>query len=154
MTEYIEHITLDTGHTRRSLRAEVADEAISACRELIERIRAGQEAAIPGTTAMLTGTAEGRCMIATVWHSADRSPLVTIGVAQHSRCGARLWRLLHAEAARPAGMRPLATAGRPCPAEPWVAARLEIGLALHATEAEWLGDFERCLGWAWLQRDI
>lgn len=33
------------------------------------------------------------------------------------------------QAARPAGMRPLATAGRPCPAEPWVASRLEMGMA-------------------------
>lgn len=39
-----------------------------------------------------------------------------------------------------------------CPGEPWCAVRLEPGIALYPETAHWLGDFERCLAWAWLER--
>ena len=94
----------------------------------------------------VSGKASGKCLTATVW--ADGPPSVeiaTIGVALHSRCGATLWRDLHRYASLPAATQ----AGR-CPPEPWVAAAIDRGaLAMgHLPAMEWMGDFERCLAWA------
>src|SRR5690606_32854111 len=110
---------------------------------------------IPATNCSMTATAEGRSLIATVWgplteirNSAPMClPLVTFGVAEHSRGGAKLWRMLH-QAREPE----VQTSPDNCPPEPWVAARMEVGIALLPEHAEWIGDFERCVGWAWLER--
>lgn len=148
MAAYIYHITLDTGHIRHSPRAEVGDEIVLVCRDLIERATADGEPAIPGQAATMTATIAGRCLLVTVWARDDHAPLVTIGIAEHSRCGAPLWRRLHDDQR---GSMPSLKTDRDCvPPEPWCAARLEIGIAAHLDEGYWLGDFEHCLAWAWL----
>jgi len=38
------------------------------------------------------------------------------------------------------------------PQAPWCAARLETGLALYPGAAVWLGDYERLVAWAWIER--
>lgn len=38
------------------------------------------------------------------------------------------------------------------PDAPWCAVRLELGILADLPAAEWLGDFERCLAWTWLER--
>lgn len=149
---YIWHVTLNTGDTRRSPRSEVSDEAVIVCRDLIDRATAGAEPRIPGQDATLTMAAEGRCALATVWALADHAPLVTIGFAAHSRCAPRLWEILHDPASRMPQQPPIATRIGERPDAPWCAARIEIGLALHVEDAHWLGDFERCLAWAWIER--
>ncbi|MDQ3562852.1 MAG: hypothetical protein M3436_01505 [Pseudomonadota bacterium] len=71
------------------------------------------------------------------------------GVAAHSRCGAALWRELHRW-----GKTPVVTDPERCPPEPWVAVALDAGITQHMDATEWLGDFERCLAWAFrLSRD-
>jgi hypothetical protein len=76
-----------------------------------------------------------------------RAPLVTIGTVVHQDESQLLWNLLHKPAQ---GMLPLATQGGQPPTVPWCAARLEIGITLHPLPTEWLGDFERCIAWAWM----
>lgn len=151
MTRRLRHVTLTTGHVRDSDLAEISDEALVICRELIARATAGEVAEsvpIPGADGYhLTGRAAGRCLVLTVWHEAAHDPIATIGVAGHSRCGARLWRELHRW-----GQTPVVTDPERCPAEPWVAAVLDIGIVEHQDAVHWLGDFERCLGWAWISR--
>lgn len=151
VTRYLHHVTLTTGHARRSWRKEVSDAALAVCAELIERITAGeaaQPARIPGAGGYyLAGRAAGRCLVATVWSGAPSVVIATIGVAAHSRCGVTLWRELHRW-----GSAPVATDPEHCPPEPWVAAALEAGIAEHPEAARWLGDLERCLGWAWVER--
>lgn len=157
MTTYLHHVTLNTAHSRKSYRHEVADDVVRACAELIERAIASprERVAIPNTDCTMTATAEGRALVITVWgplteirNSAPMClPLVTFGVAEHSRGGAKLWRMLH-QAREPE----VQTSPDNCPPEPWVAARMEVGIALLPEHAEWIGDFERCVGWAWLER--
>ena len=155
MTElYIWHVTLDTGHTRRSPRSEVDDGVLPRVQAMLQQALAGERPEVMnGCT--LTAAAEGRCLLGTVWKplgSVSKSvPVVTIGVAEHSRCGGRLWRLMHDVADR-TGMPPLATNRTKPPQEPWCAARLEIGSIAAVETMEWLGDFERCLAWAFLER--
>lgn len=157
MTTYLHHVTLNTAHSRKSYRHEVADDVVRACAELIERAIASprEYIEIPATNCSMTATAEGRSLIATVWGPvtvarnapAMRPPLVTLGVAEHSRSGAKLWRMLHQ--AREASVQ---TSPDNPPPEPWVAARMEVGISLMPEHAEWIADFERCVGWAWLDR--
>lgn len=48
---------------------------------------------------------------------------------------------------------PVATDPERCPPEPWVAALLQPGAAFAGREAMMVfGDFERCLGWAFIER--
>lgn len=166
---YIHHVTLDTGHSRRSYHDEVADEALAALHDGLSCAlrREPENIIVPGQLDYTySATREGKCMIATIWRSLsrmtaarrremhltpeDRVPVVTFGVAAKSLCGAGLWRLLHD------GQRPYATDGKPCPPEPWLAARMDIGAALVAqddpSEMLWMADFERCLAWTWLSR--
>jgi len=149
---YIRHITLTTGHVRDSYPDEVGAEALAAVGRLIDGIIAGDVAesiTIPGVGAYsLNGRGTGRCLVASVYADGPPSVLIaTIGVAAHSRCGARLWRDLHRW-----GQVPVVTDPDDCPPEPWVAAALDEGLAAYPQAAEWLGDFERCLAWAWIAR--
>jgi hypothetical protein len=155
---YLTHVTLTTGHSRRSYRHEVSEQALAVCAGLLDGALSGGEPRIPAIEPPLTLTAtrRGCCLAATAWAADEqhgRVPVVTIGVAGHSRCGAALWRLLHAHA-HPA--IPLRTVAGQCPAEPWCAARLDApGIILYSDVADmWyaLGDLERCLAWAWLER--
>lgn len=120
---------------------------------------------IHATDCALTAAAYGRCLLATIW-GPPREPgathqrghvltlaggvqppqaLATIGVATHSRCGSHLWRELHDMPGWPA-----ATDRAECPPEPWCGVQLEYAIALQSDTAAWLGDFERCLAWAWV----
>lgn len=164
MNRYLHHVTLTTGHSRRSYRDEVDDEAVAVCRRILDDALAAprRHVEIPacyGCT--LTATAEGGALIATVWGpptevrtlGLERPPLVTFGVAERSRHGVKLWRVLHQ--AQGANVQ---TSPEQRPPEPWVAARIEIGIALLGDQAEVImpiiGDLERCLAWAWIERGI
>lgn len=142
-------MTLSTAYARDSYAEEIGDAALVVVADLLAAALDGGEPEIPGDThprCTLTAQRRGRCLLATVW-GPERAPLVTIGVAGHSRCGSPLWRILHGSATTP-----LATSAEDVPPEPWCAVRIEIGLAHYPSSAEWLGDFERCLAWSWLHR--
>lgn len=137
----ISHITIDTGHVRASPRAEVADPVVTMLRAWISRALAGEPVNMGEVGCVMTAQQRGESLIAEV---SDRElrPLATIGVGTGVGA-ADVWRELHADA------RSAATSGDSPPGTPWVAARLrpDIGRA-----ASWLGDFERCLAWAWMER--
>ena len=154
MRLYIRHVTLSTGDVRDSYASEIGDAALSVCRALIERALRGQIVesvplpGVPGYSLHVRATA--RCLTARVY--ADGAPsilVVTIGIATHSRCGSRLWRALHTCGADPV---PVVTDPERCPPEPWVAAALDVGIAQYPDAVQCLGDFERCLAWAWIGR--
>ena len=113
-SRYLQHVTLDTGHVRRSPRSEVEAETIPVVSRLLSLALAGEEAWIPGVEprCRLAADASGRCLVAMVWGpdvGVYHVPLVTLGVAGRSTCGTRLWRRLHEgrpaaiQAARPGG---------------------------------------------------
>lgn len=151
MTErYIWHVTLDTGHGRSSPRGEVADAAIRTVQGMISTGLRGPAPVLPGYH--LTAAAVGSNLLATVNYEAATGivPVATFGVARRSLGAARLWTMLHQ--AHAAGAPPLATDPADVPAAPWVAVRFEAGMGLDRdSPATWLGDFGRCLGWAWIE---
>jgi hypothetical protein len=143
---FIRHITLTTGHTRDSFAGEISPEAIEVCTALIDQMIVGKRPPIPGFQSFrISGVSYGRCFVATVW--SGNEPIVTIGIANHSRCGAETWRALHKSAALPC-----ATQSDEYPQAPWCAARLEPHCMFYPDAMNWLGDFERCLAWAFLEK--
>ncbi len=81
-------------------------------------------------------TVDGTAALVTVYR--EDAPLVTFGVAADQAGAAALWPLLgQSEAPEPSAV-------------PWLAVRLQPGLALYPGDADWLRDFERCWAWAWL----
>lgn len=147
---HIHHLTLTTGHTRRSWRHEIDPGVL---RDLGRLLRRGIDTGRIDLTMIepaghwVRVTPHGKCVLLTVMHG-DDMPLVTFGVAAHSRCGARMWRLLTQDAVVAEGA-PRLSPDR-APQEPWCAARIEPGLMYRPDAAQWLGDFERCIAWAWL----
>lgn len=155
---YLNHITLSTGHTRRSPRSEVSGETLARVGPwLAALVESGQPAALPvSSLAEYSGHASvfDGGLIVTISGPAPASgpmagkapPLVSMGVAQRSRHGAALWPLMTGPVMPPA--RP----GLQRPAEPWAAVAIWTTIALHPDAVEWLGDLERCIAWAWLER--
>lgn len=147
---FVRHITIETGHERDSPRSEVGDGMIALLTLWIDRALAGERVPIERVDppCLLTMTAHGKCATATIVLAESGDPLVDLAIGAHSRCGAALWRSLHADAAGNA-----ATSADRVPPEPWLAVRLhQSGLVFAPMTAEWLGDFERCLAWAWIER--
>lgn len=156
---YVRHVTLTTGHVRDSERSEIADDALVVCADLLDAALIASPGMVPipavEPPCRLRVSAEGRVMLATV-HGPDTSidgrdlaapPIVTFGVALHSRGAAMLWRLLHDDTSTV-----LATDRERVPSAPWIATRVEVGAMLYPDALHWLGDFERCLAWAALAR--
>jgi hypothetical protein len=155
----LQHVTLTTGHVRDSAPEEVSEEALAATAALLAEALEGYEPVIPhvaprGVTLQVTDCAP--CLVATVLGPYDPErgpgrPLVTFAVAAAAGATASaLWLHLHVE--QEAAGAPLATDAEDPPPAPWCAVRVEPGLLEHPAAAEWLGDFERCLAWAWVVR--
>lgn len=135
--QYLYHLTLSTGHMRKSYRNEVDDAALAVALATIDVALTGDRAEIGIDGYEASASSQGQALIITAWRCAGDYPLVTVGVARDSRSGAGLWRALQAE-------------GRPPPA-PWVAARIEQTASRDPEALTWLGDWERCIGWAWIE---
>jgi len=142
--QYLWHVTLQTGHTRRSYRHEVADDVVQVCRDLLARALR-EPAEIPGMSLLMTAESSRRRLLVPV-QTQNGVPVVTIGIARHSAVGAPLWRLLVETAELP-----VHPSVERCPPEPWCAARIERGITtLSSEQIMALGDFERCIAWAWM----
>ena len=91
---HLEHVTLNTGHTRRSPRSEAADEVVRGLAAGLDRaIATKAREPIPGFALFsYSVTALGGAAMVTIWREA--APVVTFGVAADAD-SAKLWRLLH-----------------------------------------------------------
>lgn len=140
---YLMHVTIETGRARRSYRDEVTDETVTLLRLQIAEMLAGLPVEVtPGYR--LTGASAGAALLATV--SRGIMPLVTIAVAKNAKVSRRLWDHLR----RPQMPGMSGAVGDP-PRAPWCAAVVYPTLVADPGAADWLGDFERCLAWAWIE---
>lgn len=160
---YIAHVTLSTGHLRRSPRSEVDDDTIAILVPWLASARAAGSIPTPlpgeafaGFTAKVL--VEQGSLVCTVYGPAGRFPhlagmpeaqdgvpLVTFGVAQRSRHSKALWAALVAVSDVPPRCA--------MPDSPWCGVVLHPTLPAFQDAAEWLGDFERCVAWAWISRN-
>jgi len=139
---YIEHLTLNTGHLRRSAPDDISPVTLARLEPWLRAaIASGQPAPLPadgleGYTAVVSVVHGGLlCTVTGV------VPLITFGVAMRSRQGAPLWEVLLEQ--------PGVRSDLDRPAEPWCAALLLPGAMRDMPAMHWLGDFERCLAWTW-----
>lgn len=147
--KYINHITLSTGHTARTSRADVTDDTITALRPWL---KAAMDYVDPYQLPGPLGARDGFVMAASVTHGGlichvgqiDDGPLVTFGIAERSRQSGELWAWLCAQY----GSREALAA----PATPWCAVALRPAYMLQHGVSAWIGDFERCIAWTWLER--
>ncbi len=130
------HLTLLTGDSRESPRAEVADHVIDYMRGLLLPgehdlpVMGGYRLVVPTCPCGWLGTVQQ-----------DRVPIATIGVAANEAEADAIW---------PALVKvQQAVAQVTCqrPPSPWVCA----ALLASSPAFDWLGDFGRCIAWAWME---
>lgn len=156
---YINHITLSTGHCNRSRRADVDDATLAVLVPWLDAaVATGTAQPLPVAALShysAVALSEGGGLICTIYAPGgphvpgqpahgEGNPLVTLGVAQRSRQGGDLWAQLVASFGAKTGLQK--------PAEPWCAVALHPGLALQRDAAQFIGDLERCIAWAWITR--
>jgi hypothetical protein len=146
---YLNHITLSTGHTARTSRANVSDVTIKtlspwlkACIDYID------DYPLPGPL----GFRDGFVMSASILHGGlvcrvghmVGGPLVSFGVAARSRQSGELWAWMCAQYGSKEALQ--------APGTPWCAVALRPAYSAQPGISAWMGDFERCVAWTWLER--
>lgn len=140
MSEYIWHLTLNTGHGRAARREEI-DPAVLA--DLRKQLAAGDRLCLAdGYTCVLTYRSrwcfEGEAyspsgvLLARMWFA-----------GRDVRCGRTQWE----RAAR------WGTGAVGKPDAPWLAVRIDEGALATDPAVHWLGDAERCIAWAFWADD-
>lgn len=157
---YITHLTLNSGHTARTPRSDVSASVTKLLADwLPTAVNSGRSHALPVPELshfsaqvfvqdgglVVTVSAPLGPHVPGQAHVGQTIPLVTFGVAQRSRQGAALWAmLLQAFGAKP---------GLQEPGAPWCAVAVHPSLGAFTGPVDWLGDFERCVAWAWITRN-
>jgi hypothetical protein len=157
---YLNHITLSTGHIARTQRSDVAPAVTKLLADwLPDAINSGKAHPLPVPELSHFSAqvfVQAGALVVTVSapvgpheqgkpHAGQAMPLITMGVAQRSRQSADLWSMLIN--AFPA------VRGLEAPGTPWLAVAVHPSIASYTGPVEWLGDFERCIAWAWITRN-
>lgn len=143
---WLHHLTLTTGHVRRSPRSEVADDVVEMLRPLLARAVDGDTVAVPGSTPLCVLRARrvtGGALLAVV-ALAGGGPLISLAVSGRSRSSSVAWAEITAVADIMRHDSP--------PPTPWCGVVLHPAIAQLGMAAGWLGDLERCIAWTWLER--
>lgn len=146
---YLNHVTLSTGHTRRSPRAEVSDDTIRALAPWLQAaIEHKDDYPLPGPLGALHGfvaqvSVERGALLCSIGQQ-QSGPLVTFGVAARSRQSGELWAMMCAQFG--------AADALVAPSTPWCAVALHPAFMEQMGMSAWVGDFERCAAWAWLEK--
>ncbi len=150
---YITHITLTTGHVVRQQRGDVPDAALAALVPwLAGALARGQRTPLPwlhGGYSALALQQDGALVVTVYGPDPDigkPEALATFGVAPRSRSAAPVWNLLMET-------QPDVITSLSMPGAPWCAVVPYPVLVAHPDAIEWLGDFERCVAWAWASRN-
>lgn len=157
---YINHITISTGHTARTRRADVAAAATELMAKwLPDTINSGKAYGLPVQELSHFSAqvfVQDGALVVTVSapvgphqqgkpFTGQTMPLVTFGVATRSRQSAPLWTMLVNAFSCKTGLQ--------APDVPYCAVAVHPSIAIYKGPVEWLGDFERCMAWAWVTRN-
>lgn len=157
---YLNHITLNTGHLARTSRTDVAPAVTQLLAGWLPgTINSGKTHPLPAPELSHFSAqmfVQDGALVVTVSapvgphppgkpHAGRTMPLVTFGVAQRSRQGAPLWRMLVGAFGSMAGLQQAGT--------PYCAVAIHPSMPIYKGPTEWLGDFERCVAWAWITRN-
>jgi hypothetical protein len=136
---FLYHVTLTTGHVRKSYPDEVDRRLYFVINRIIRDSQgpAGCGIEVPGYS-LKTTQAAGQTL-ATLFGSSG-APILTTGISTNG--DTELWRMMHESATTP-----IMTDPEKPPAGPYIADRIEIGAAMHSDALVWTADFARTLGW-------
>jgi hypothetical protein len=172
MSKYLNHISIHSGHTRRSFLSEVDPKFLAQLGPIVEEAEREGTAELPTPNGLMRlrrlqvpGISPRECPVWTLealehngaqWSHAEvlahPIPLVIMGLCQRSRHSLPLWHALWDIK----GALPHQTLRDRPPAQPWLAVLpyLHLIVPLYGvgpdSPVHWLGDFERCVAWAWL----
>ena len=153
---YINHITITSGHIARTSRSDVSDEVLAIVSPWLKKI-INTEEKYPLPVAELSNYSaiayviEGGLLMTVYGSFSDGSstdgtvPLVTFGVAHKSRQSEPLWAMMLANFEHDQNIKQ--------PSTPWCAVAIHSTIILHPDALSWIGDFERCVAWAWITRN-
>lgn len=147
------HITLNTGHARWSERSEVQPGLLTQLGPLVTQCEREHSVEVPTPSGLMLlsslqpETPSRHVAVWTIRHPGGPA-LATWAVGMRARPAAGLWRQLHEHA------RDVVTRADDAPPAPWLAAWLHALLYMtpegFVPWVHWLGDFERCVAWAWI----
>lgn len=137
--KHLSHYTMNTGDLRMSLRSEVADDVVA---QLAPMLVPGEHD-IPGFFPYLCNVeTEGRLLVAEVRVRGLSLPICTFCVYDSIADEDQAFRRLGFIVAR----APESKRTPPC-----ILVQLHDEALLHTAAMLWMGDFERCLAWAWIE---
>jgi len=143
------HYTFNTGHVRNSPRSEVGDDTIEFMARFVEPGEFALPDMFPGWR--IKTTIDGLALISTLFF--EKAPTLTIGVALDTYSADMSWPLLeslyHNITELPNNRSADFSASKRPEPTPWCAVVLIDALAAEP----WMGDFERCLAWAWIEKN-
>ncbi len=143
----LHHYTVNTGHNRVSRKSEVPADIIAICRPLLDP---GRRQSMPGIGKPYTveSVRQSNGLVFTVWKKDQ--PLITCGVAENAEAAAEIWPQLESLYLRVTELPGLRSADFVSPKQPpdlpWIAV-----VTIVPSFEPWLGDFERCLAWSFLE---
>ena len=139
MTSFLYHVTLNTGHVRKTYPHEVGKDLYFYLRRIFEESTRPEGTAVYDGGYRLKTTRHGRQAIGTIY-GPDGAPILTTACSPTP--DPELWRQLHEMAALP-----LVTDPHKPPSGAYIADRIEPGAVMHMAAMTWTGDLVRCLGW-------
>jgi len=154
--ECINHVTLNTGHNCKSPRSEVSNKTIEIISSWLDgAIKSNINVCLPTSdlknyTAYATEAEDG-LMVTISGNSkqilgGEPVPLVTMCVVNQEHKENDVWQLMTGP------HMPKVARGVVCPEKPYLGVSIWPMAFLYFEALEWLGDLERCIAWAWLER--
>lgn len=144
--KYINHITLNTGHTRNSYPNEVSKELYFILKRLQKELLSENGAEIIDGYRAEGKYAKGHGLLITLY-SKNKIPILT-SIVVNENDDDFLWKLLHEHSTTP-----LKTKATNPPKKPYIADKIEIGAIAHMDAMEWTGDFSKCIGWMYVDEN-
>ena len=146
MLEYINHITLNTGHSRRTYPHEIDKGLYFKLKKLLRDSFSPEGAKLDDIYYFKSSTGGGQEMITTLYGFSQEKPIPILTTGISAKTNGYLWGLLHGD-----DSFGLVTNKDALPSVPYIADRLEIGSMFLPEALQWTGDFSRCIGWTFLE---
>lgn len=151
------HITFQTGHCVSTRRHDVAPAFLGQLVRLVGECEKTSCVEMPtpsGLMVLRRVSVSKKPAHVACWSLSrpDGPALITQALSLRKDEGDALWRTLHSSLG---GVQPkFATQADSPPTEPWLGVALHLPLLMEGSmeggPLEWLGDFERCVAWAWI----
>lgn len=148
--KHINHLTINTGHVRRSPKSEAPDDVTRRLLPTILAALKGSRVKVTGTDCTMTAGATGTALSVAVYGrpvNETENPLILFTVATDKESSKIAWDgLWHVAPGMVPGIQKIDIP----PAPPWISVLVCAGFMMELDFASMAGDFERCVAWAWI----